>query len=286
MSEKRTFRAASTARTSAAILAAAFMLASCGTSTPAPAKPTATASSTKSTTTIPTATAEATATDKGGKDTGATEAPTEEPGKQPSAPATKGPKVIAQFTSEKDPELEDYPISAKLVAEYANGFYADNRTTNAVCEGDVDITADKPSTTCNVDVDGVKRTIHVYGTYSSVQGPGLLMTLDDPLDQELADSFSEPGTEVLSFGAGDMWGVDTPVVKNDLATHVTSTLDAYAIPVNSSECMADASLQDGTNSVICTVDAEWGKSDATVIVTHIANRYENGILIVLPTPVD
>lgn len=251
--------------------------------------PTASAEDTTAATPTEESTSEATATKEATQEATPTEKasnPTTSGANTSNAKATAGPTRMGHYTAGDEPDLEEFPVGAATIEGLIERMFPDGGVSEAKCDGDVDITAGKPSATCTYTFDGKEHTAYAYGTFSNIQGTGILITLDTPLDASLANTFTAPGTQVLSYGSGTMFAQGEPAPAKDVAALVKGGLDAYEIPVKSVSCNDDVFIDNTTNQVVCPVDAEWGAGEATVIASYLASVQENGILIVIGTPAD
>ena len=282
MSMRSTFRGASAA------FAAALMLASCGATGSEVAKPSETPSAAPETTTAsPTAipTAEE-PSEEPSESPEASESASEDPSKSPEASAkvTEAPAVIAYFTGEEFPEIGDFPFAKNTIAEAIGSVFEDGGEVSVECDGDVDITAGKPKAHCTVKGEDATTEAFVYGTFSNVQGPGLLVSFDQDFDSSLTSRFTEPGTEVVAYGMGGVWAADAPVDGQNVSEKALRAMEAFEMPVSKFECSGEMFIPEGRNSQVCPIEAEWGKSEATVIAATILNSQDTGVLVVLQTP--
>ncbi|WP_279063807.1 hypothetical protein [Dermabacter hominis] len=283
----------STLRGASAAFAAALVLASCGatggevptpTETPTHAPETAKPSPTQ----IPSAEE----SDKPSAEPSATpsESPSSEPSGKPSAESggevTSAPAMVAHITSDDDPEIGDFPVSKDVIAKAITDVVPDDASASVECDSDVDITAGKPKTHCTVKGENKTTETYVYGTFSSVQGTGLLVGFEKDFDPSLTAKFTETGTEVYAYGAGGMWAADAPADGANVSKKALKAMEAFEIPVSKFECTGEMFIPEGRNSQVCPFEAEWGKGEATVIAATILNAQESGVLVVLPTPAD
>lgn len=289
MSMRTTFRGASAA------LAAALVLASCSATGGEDAKPTEIPSAAPETTTasptpLPTTEPSSEASEESTESSEASESPSSEQSEKPSAESggdvTSAPAMIAHLTSDDDPEIGDFPVKKDVIAKAITGVIPDEGSASVECDGDVDITAGKPKTHCTVKGEGTTTEAYVYGTFSSVQGTGLLVGFENDFDPSLTSTLTEAGTEVFAYGAGGMWAADAPVDGANVSKKALKATEAFEMPVSKFECAGEVFIPEGRNSQVCPVEAEWGKSEATVIAATILNAQESGVLVVLPTPAD
>ncbi len=293
MSMRSTFRGASAA------LAAALTLASCGAMSGEVAKPRETPSAAADTTTasptqIPSAETSAEASGEPSESPEASDSASESPSESPSgdpsespktdAKVTEAPTVIAQFTGEEFPEIGDFPFAKDTIADSIASVFEDGGDVSVECDGDVDITAGKPKTHCTVKGEEKATEAFVYGTFSNVQGPGFLVAFDKDFDSSLTARFTEPGTEVLAYGMGGTWAADAPVDGAHVSKKALRVMEAFEMPVSKFECTGEVFIPEGRNSQVCPIEAEWGKSEATVIAATILNSQDTGVLVVLQTP--
>ena len=281
----------STLRGASAAFAAALVLASCGatggevptpTETPTHAPETAKPSPTQ----IPSAKE----TDKPSAEPSASESPSSEPSEKPSAESggevTSAPAMVAHITNDDDPEIGDFPVSKDVIAKAITDVVPDDASASVECDSDVDITAGKPKTHCTVKGENKTTEAYVYGTFSSMQGTGLLVGFEKDFDPSLTGKFTETGTEVYAYGAGGMWAADAPADGASVSKKALKAMEAFEIPVSKFECTGEMFIPEGRNSQVCPFEAEWGKGEATVIAATILNAQESGVLDVLPTPAD
>ena len=289
MSMRSTFRGASAA------FAAALMLASCGATGSEVAKPSETPSAAPETTTasptaIPTAEPSSEASEEQTETSEPSESPSSEPSEKPSAESggevTSAPAMVAHITSDDDPEIGDFPVSKDVIAKAITDVVPDDASASVECDSDVDITAGKPKTHCTVKGENKTTEAYVYGTFSSVQGTGLLVGFEKDFDPSLTGKFTETGTEVYAYGAGGMWAADAPADGASVSKKALKAMEAFEIPVSKFECTGEMFIPEGRNSQVCPFEAEWGKGEATVIAATILNAQESGVLVVLPTPAD
>ncbi len=289
MSMRSIFRGASAA------FAAALMLASCGATGSEVAKPSETPSAAPETTTasptaIPTAEPSSEASDEQTETSEPSESPSSEPSGKPSAESggevTSAPAMVAHITSDDEPEIGDFPVSKDVIAKAITDVVPDGASASVECDSDVDITAGKPKTHCTVKGENKATEAYVYGTFSSVQGTGLLVGFEKDFDPSLTANLTEAGTEVYAYGAGGMWAADAPVDGANVSKKALKAMEAFEIPVSKFECTGEMFIPEGRNSQVCPVEAEWGKGEATVIAATILNAQESGVLVVLPTPAD
>ena len=289
MSMRSTFRGASAA------FAAALVLASCGatggevstpTETPTHAPETAKPSPTQ----IPSAKE----TDKPSAEPSASEDASATPSESPSPTASSdseakvgaAPAIIAHFTEDTNPEIGDFPFTRDVIATSISSVFDDGGEATVECDGDIDITAGKPKTHCTVTTGDRTREAYAYGTFSNVQGPGLLVAFDNDFDASLSGKFTEPGTEVLAYGIGDMWAVDSPVDGAAVSEKALKAMQSLEMPISKFECAGEMSIAEGRNSQVCPIEAEWGKAEATVIAATILNSQDSGVLVVTQVPTD
>lgn len=280
----RALNGQSVARSSAAMFAATLLLASCsgtpsadpGTASPQPPKATSTR--------IPSADAT----------TSATPSPTATTTEAERTPATAGPALFGHWASSSLAELTgtaveqlDFPMTKATIEKAVAESNPDGLFENVNCASDLDLPLGSQGVACSfTDADGAERTAYAYGTYSSEQGVGLLLTFDTALSPEVAAKLSEPGAEVHAYGSGSMWGVEGPVAPEDVAALVLSMLAANKIPVTGATCDDPVDIPAKTNQITCTLQAEWGPTRATVIGGHVTSVGDNGILTIFNSPVE